>query len=210
MVINSTVKWGPAFHRFGQKFDHGLVSAKWRWRTKATVKKKRHNFKAMSSQSWPEFDTDLRIRLQKKYETTGQGATQVAGKDTDDETAELSEEFAHLTKCVYETICKVVPEKKKWIKKNGRVVSQGTKELFEKRAKEFSKQKPTKQRRQKWNRTIRNACRNDYRAWVSNWVEAIEKADNAGDTKEIYRGVKALSGQGQKRGRTRPTKNSEK
>ena len=71
----------------------------------------------------------------------------MAGKDIN-ETAELSEEYAHLTKCVYETICKVVPEKK-WIRKNGRVVSQGTKELFERRTKEFAKKKPTKKRMKK-------------------------------------------------------------
>ena len=87
------------------------------------------------------------------------------------------------------------------------MVSQGTKELFERRTKEFAKNKPSKERRQKWNRTIRNACRNDYRAWVSNWVEKIDQSDNAGDTKAIYQGVKALSGQGQKRGRAKPTKN---
>ena len=27
MVKNAETKWGPSFHRFGQKFDHGLLSA---------------------------------------------------------------------------------------------------------------------------------------------------------------------------------------
>ena len=27
MVLNSTVKWGPTFHRFDQKFDHGCLIA---------------------------------------------------------------------------------------------------------------------------------------------------------------------------------------
>ena len=53
-------------YRFGQKFDHGLVNTKWRWKT--TNKKggkTRPNFAVMDSQSWPTFDEDLWIRLQK-------------------------------------------------------------------------------------------------------------------------------------------------
>ena len=36
-----------------------------------------------------------------------------------------------------------------------------TKELFEKRTREYNKGKPTKERRKRWNKKIRNACRND-------------------------------------------------
>ena len=34
-----------------------------------------------------------------------------------------------------------------------------------------------------------------YRKWVSGWVQQIEQADNKGDTKTIYQGVKTLGGQ---------------
>ena len=102
-----------------------------------------------------------------------------------------------------ETIDELVPEKK-WLKKNGRVVSQETKALFERRAKEYQKHKPTAERRKAWNKKIQIACRNDYRSWVTTWVQKIEKADNRGDTKEIYRGVKSLSG-GSAFSATKPT-----
>ena len=105
----------------------------------------------------------------------------------------LGSEYDNLTTCIYETIKEIVPEQK-WIKKNGRVVSPETKQLFEKRAKEYRKNKPTKQERKKWNKKIRNACRKDYRSWVTKWVQKIEAADNKGDTKSIFCGVKALSG----------------
>ena len=95
-------------------------------------------------------------------------------------------------------------------KKNGRVVSKETKKLFEDREKECAKNKPTQRRRRKWNKKIRNACRNDYRRWVSEWVQRIEEADNKGDTKAIYRGVKAVSGIGQGGTRTRPTMKTKK
>ena len=38
----------------------------------------------------------------------------------------------------------------------------------------------------KWNRKIRTSYIRDYRAWVSNCTQRIEKADNRGDTREIY------------------------
>ena len=85
------------------------------------------------------------------------------------------------------------------------MVTRATKELFERRAQEYQKKgKLDEARRKKWNKTIRNACRNDYRHWVATWVQKIEDADNKGNTKEIYRGVKALSGASQ-HSTTRPT-----
>ena len=87
----------------------------------------------------------------------------------------------------------MVPEKQ-WLKKNGRVVTQATRELFDRRAKEYIKKQSTADRRKRWNKVITDACTNDFRKWVSDWVEVIEKADHKGDTKTIYGGVKTLSG----------------
>ena len=84
------------------------------------------------------------------------------------------------------------------------MVSATTKELFERRAKEFKRGKPTSEQRKQWNAKIRNACRTDYRSWVSRWVERIERADNKGDTRTIYQAVKALGGSAAFE-RTKPT-----
>ena len=64
MVRNSSVKWAPAMHRFGQKFDHAMLSATWRWRTKKTDKFEAPDYQAMDSQSWDRFDSHLRIKTQ--------------------------------------------------------------------------------------------------------------------------------------------------
>ena len=138
--------------------------------------------------------------------TTTSYAEKADGSVTDGNT--LAERYSHLTACVYATIKEVVPEKK-WIKKNGRVVSKETKELFEKRAREFQKKKPTASRRKQWNKKIRVACRNDYRLWVTRWVSKIEEADRKGDTKAIYRGAKALGGAAGGRGK-KPTERKQK
>ena len=70
--------------------------------------------------------------------------------ETDTGDNELANVFANITECVYETIKEIVPEKK-WLKKNGRVVSQATKQLFERRANEYKRSKPTREQRKAWN-----------------------------------------------------------
>ena len=175
MVIDAKVRWGPAIHRFGQKYDHGLLSAKWRWKTKRKKKKNRPDYTTMTDQSWPLFDEDLRIRLQKIHEPCARETKHVEEHVAAPVTAaSLAKDFKDLTKCVYDTIKEVVPEKK-WIKKNGRVVSKETKKLFETRAKEFSAHKPSATERKTWNRRIRDACRTDYRSWITSWMGSEDR-----------------------------------
>ena len=193
LMNNVEVRWGPSIHRFGKSFDHGFLSAIWRWKTSKKEKVQRSNFAAMTSQSWPEFDTRLRIKLQKQEQPPKNEVGYEMSNETAETAQDLESEYAKLSKCVKETIDEIVPEKQ-WMRKNGRVVTQATRDLFEKRAKEYGKKPPSPDRRKRWNKVIRDACKNDYRKWVSDWVERIEKADHKGDTKAIYSGVKALSG----------------
>ena len=153
MVLDCKVRWGPAIHRFGQQFDHGFLSVKWRWRTKRTKKTRRSDFATMTDQSWPIFDEALRIKLQQRNEPRAKTSNRMEGEvtgETDTGDNELANVFANITECVYETIKEIVPEKK-WLKKNGRVVSQATKQLFERRANEYKRSKPTREQRKAWN-----------------------------------------------------------
>ena len=141
-VINTEVRWGPSVHRFGQPFDHGFLSATWRWRTKSNDRTRRPDFGAMTGQMWPTFNEELRIRLQEESQPpcNSKGHPPSVTQKEDDNMANLASRYDSLAKCVFDTIQKVVPEKK-WLKKNGRVVTQETKELFEKRAAEYQKKK---------------------------------------------------------------------
>ena len=56
------------------------------------------------NQSWSEFDTALRIKLQQ--------AEEPKRYDTETEKEVMTNKYANLTSCVYETIQKVVPERK--------------------------------------------------------------------------------------------------
>jgi len=203
MVKNVCTRWGPAIHRFGQKFDRGLLSARWRWKTKKTQRYETADFAAMNSQSWQEFDSDLRIRIQEKTQTRAIESGHIGHTESD-----LSQELEDLTSCTKETIAAMVPKQEKK-KKNGRVMSDKTKELHEKRRREFSKKEPTPQERKRWNRRIARQCRKDYRTWVTQWTETIEKEFRAGNAKAIYAGVKSLCGTKQSFATKQPTLNSQ-
>ena len=213
-------RWGPSLHRFGQKFDHGFLSATWRWKTKQTKRFKTADYRAMDDQSWQSFDQDLRIRIQEAKETRvfqrGHNGHRrncaflnAATKEefAKQENKQLTSELQEFTKCVQETIRAVVPSKKKQ-KKHGREMSKETVELHEKRRKAYSKKKPTKAERKKWNRKISRSCRNDYRKWVSKWTEEIEKEFRRGNAKAIYAGVRQLCGTKKSFATKQPTKNS--
>ena len=98
------------------------------------------------------------------------------------------EEYQTLVKNIRETVEEIVPKKKNKFK-NGRSISEETKQLYKDRIKEYSKGKPARERRKAWNRKIKNTDKNDYRRWVSRWTEEIERANGKGDLKAVYRGA---------------------
>ena len=120
------------------------MSHTWRWKTKRQQRYETADYKAMTSQSWQDFDRDLRIRLQ-DYEQTrvfqhghnGHGRNcAFLNAATDEElptnktkkSLELEQE--KMASCLKETIEAVVPKKKNK-KKNGREMSKETLELHE-------------------------------------------------------------------------------
>ena len=196
MTINSTVRWEPSLHRFGQKFDHGLLSATWRWRTRKETPRRWPDFGAMDSQSWRSFDSVLQMKLQKKTDqpqvtedkpgVVTNAVTIRVGKD------KTKVDYKRISTCVQETIREVVPTKKK-VKKHRIQVSNETQDLFEQRKAAFTKNTPTKQERKEWNKKIKNRCRDDYREWVARWVQEIERADEREETPERYTGAQRQS-----------------
>ena len=213
MVKNVRTKWGPSYHRFGHKFDHGLLSATWRWKKKKRERYETADFNAMDDQSWLSFDRDLRIRTQEmtvsrvsKCGHIGHVFLNTEAATTEKEI--LSQELEGLNTCLRETIKAVVPTKKHK-KKKGRVMSEETKVLHEKRRQAYSKKKPSANERKKWNRKIVRSCRDDYRKWVAEWTDKIEKEFRKGNTKAIYEGVRNLCGTKKPYATKQPTKNAE-
>ena len=48
-VTASSTKWGAAFHRFGSKFDHSLLSIEWAWRLRINKSQPRPDYELMTS-----------------------------------------------------------------------------------------------------------------------------------------------------------------
>ena len=137
--------------------------------------------------------TDQVKRSQPAIQEEEEKAEQCAGK-----------EYQKLAQNIRETIAEIVPKKKNQFK-NGRSISEDTKQLYKDRIKEYSKGKATKEKRNEWNKKIKNAGKNDYRRWVSRWTEEIERANGKGDLKAVYRGVRAVSGAKRCFSATQPT-----
>ena len=115
----------------------------------------------MTGQSWSEFDTRLRIKLQESTEprvTENQGTRKAAGTE---ERHDLTHRYTNLDQCVYETIKEVVSERK-WIKKERK----GSNSINKRALREESTiiqqtREPNQSKKRKWNKIINNACRND-------------------------------------------------
>ena len=100
MVTAAKTKWSAAYHRFGSKFDHALISIDWQWRLRTNKSKPRPCFEEMTQDKWIEFDRRLNERL-----------TQLQG-DIEISEQEMGAHYDRLTNCIYDTIQEVVPPQK--------------------------------------------------------------------------------------------------
>ena len=144
---------------------------------KKTDQIRRSDFETMDEQRWAAFDCDLRIRMARSKQAGYDDSQQAASKMQEQKAEEESHaEYEHMTRLVRESIEAVVPPKT-WSKKNGRIVSDETKALYEARTRQYQASKPTQEARKRWNRKIRSSCRKDYRTWVT---KCVHRADRKG------------------------------
>ena len=61
----SKVKWGTSMHRFGTKFDHGLLSLQWAWRVRNVKAQRKPDFTQMTTAKWLQFDDFLKKKTRK-------------------------------------------------------------------------------------------------------------------------------------------------
>ena len=122
----------------------------------------------------------------------------------------MGQHYDRMATSIRETIAEVVPPKQR-LKYNGRDVSAETKRLYDLRIRDFaSGRKVTKSDRDAWNRTLNKAAKKDYDRWVEKRVQEIEQADEQGNTRAIYAGVRALSGKTKNPPSPQPTKRKNK
>jgi len=141
-VTSSTTKWGTAYHRFGSKFDHGLLQIRWKWKLRLPRQQPKPDYKAMTTRDWDTFDVVLQAKLMNIKNTV-----HVNDK-------EMEAHYNEVTRCIQETIKEVIP-KRKPRKYNGRTISDKTKALYDQRIRDFnSGRKITKKDRKAWHRLL--------------------------------------------------------
>ena len=200
-VRSSQVKWGASMHRFGKKFDHGLLETQWDWRVRTEKRTPRPDYKAMTEEKWLTFDATLKKKLlasskDMRVEISGQG---------------LGAHYETMTSCIQKTIKEVVSPKKQ-IKFDGRKASEQTRALYAERIRDFNSKrtKIKKSERKAWNTILSRSSKLDYHDWVARWVQRVEDADNRGDTRAVYEGVATLAGKSRKRFTKQPTRKKKK
>ena len=166
-VEQCSVKWGSSLHRFGKKFDHGLLSATWTWRIRTEKLTPPPDYKSMTPEMWDDFDAKLREKLLAGDES----------RDVEVIEQQMAKQYDRLTAGFTHAIETTVPKRKK-IKFDGREASAKTKLLlFDQRIRDFSSgRKLTKSDRKAWNSIIVKSCKQDYYDWLQRWIHKIERA----------------------------------
>ena len=200
-VTRASVKWSSSRFRFGIKFDHALLAITWKWKVRAPNRQEKPDFRAMTEERWVEFDDTLKKILIRDL--------QPVHMDVDPcSKASMFDQYGHLAASIEETIDRVVPKTKRQ-KFLGRASSPTTQALRAERIRDFSSgRKIEKSDRAAWNKVLAKAGKRDYESWVQGWVKTIEQADELGDSRGIYRGVRALAGVTRNSSRKQPTKNA--
>ena len=101
-VRQCCVKWGASMHRFGKKFDHGLLEAQWDWRLRVEKREPKPDYSEMTQEKWKEFDDALQKELIRK------------GGDMKVEISEdgLGDDFVTMSNYIQSVIKKSCPQRK--------------------------------------------------------------------------------------------------
>ena len=111
-----------------------------------------------------------------------------------DTAADLDTHYGNMASCIRDTIAEVIPPKKK-LKYNGRTVSAKTKHLYDQRVQDFATGREiTKDDRRVWNKVLAQTGKDDWKAWVEQWVKdtAVSKLQTNEATRVKYIGESEL------------------
>ena len=187
-VTQCRTKWGPSIHRdrHGEKNDHALVECRWKWRIRKNKPSPCRDFAAVFNPGLEENESPKQNQGIAKFEAAVQTKlAELLFDATDDNTAEM---YDKMCRAINHAVNTTVPikMKKKGIK---RKVSKQTKQLYATRTKMKGNQAQYEDIQQ---RIVKSSLA-DYESWVSEWADYMQKANNVGDTKDIYKAVKVLA-----------------
>ena len=172
-------KWAPSMRRdiHGERNDHALLQCNWKWRLRCVKQKPCRDFQSLRERS----------TLAKFDEAVSKKAKELCFDADKDTTTQL---YSKLCDAIQHAVQSTLPERvmRKGVK---REVSEQTKALFNQRTN--LKGRGTKEQYDNVQEKIKESSLTDFEMWVDKWAKKIEEAENVGDTKRIYEGVKVLA-----------------
>jgi len=177
-VVDSKVKWGVTCQRWGRHYDHGLVCCKLRMR----VQRRKGSAKKID---YSTLESDAALRSQ--YDSKVQSC--LANRSVDQ--SDPAESLRVLQESVLEAAKAVLPTRKP-AKLRKRHVSNRTRELHQERESRYQAMTPSE--RKDATKRIWKSSRNDYREYLDGVLSDMEVAARNGNTREITRLTKLLSG----------------
>ena len=159
--MSSRVRWGASMHRFGKKFDHGLLTIIWKWRLRQHKITLRPDY---DNVDWNLFNTTLTEKLLQCNRQVGTSklhriyeqapCTTFQMRNRHDQRDGPAEEEAKL-------------QRKNNLGENTSTVRPANTRL----PRDFSSERTiTKSDRQAWGRVLAEAGKQDYKDWVTRWI----------------------------------------
>jgi exonuclease III len=194
-VSSCKVRWGPSIHRFGHRFDHGMVHGTFRFRVAS------HK----PPQGWTDWgalgNPETLKNFNRLYDEARGARPEKADYWNDLDTAGCVRAAAELHSSITDAVkvAKVaIPAKpatrtvRRWPR------SEATQKLFEERERGMQREVTGSDRWLEEKRHFRNriahACRADRREWIEQIATEMQKAADRGDSRAVYEGVRRLSG----------------
>ena len=177
-VVDSKVKWGVSCQRWGRHYDHGLVCCVLRLRVQNGKRgARRIDFSTLKSDA----------ALRSAYDSKVQSALSSRSANQSDPAESLNA----LQESVSEAASAVLPTRKP-TRFRKRHVSNRTKVLHQERERSFQAMSPPERRAA--TKRIWKSSREDFREYLDGIIADMEVAEQNGNTREITRLTKLLSG----------------
>ena len=172
-VRSCTTKWGIAIDSYGRKYDHGLVRMVFKPRLKCDRRSPRKDLQSLTSLENAKLHNEY---IDRKF------AEQARPSSTNDQWQRLNSIMSEAQACL--------PNMQK---SNGKKwkTSEQTLNLVRLRAQKWHAL--NEEERKAASREISRSARNDYRSYVNDLLQDMEKYEAIGNSREVYKIAKALS-----------------
>ena len=190
-IQNCRTRWGPSIHRdlHGENNDHALLECVWKWRIRNVKTRTRKDFSCLYTQKRDTHGNPKKTVCMQKFEATVESKlTELNYNAMNDSTSTMYEKICTAIHSAMETH---LPTRRRGTSVRRRV-SERTKALFKHRSalcktatqEQFAQVQ--KQSKKAASPTTRNGCK-------SGQLRSAMHAESIGDTRGIYKGVKALA-----------------